>query len=44
MDYTIRIGWLRRLFAIMRAVHAHDSREWIRRMEAPPARDPGRRS
>ena len=44
MDYAIRIGWLRRLFAIMRAAHAHDSREWIRRMEAPPGRDPSRRS
>ena len=44
MDYAIRIGWLRRMFAIMRAVHAHDSRRWIRHMEAAPGRDPGRRS
>jgi hypothetical protein len=44
MDYAIPIGWLRQVFANMRAVHARDSREWIRRMEAPAERDPGRRS
>jgi hypothetical protein len=44
MDYAIRIGWFRQLLALMRAAHARDSREWIRRMEAPAGRDPGRRS
>ena len=44
MDYAIRLGWFRHVLALMRAAHARESREWIRRMEALPAPDPGRRS
>ncbi len=44
MDYAIRIGWLRHLMEALRAAHARDSLKWIRRMEAPAGRDPGRRS
>jgi hypothetical protein len=44
MDNTDSVRWVRRLFANMRATHARDSREWGRRMEAPPKPNPGRRS
>jgi hypothetical protein len=44
MKNTNSVRWVRRLVAVMRETHAHDSWEWRRRIEAPPGPDPGRRS
>jgi hypothetical protein len=40
MDNTDSVRWVRRLFAAMQANHARDSREWTRRIEAPPKPNP----
>ena len=41
MDNTNSVRWVRRLVAVMRESHAHDSWEWRRRIEPPPKPDPG---
>ncbi len=42
MDRALPISWLRYRYSRVRAAHARNTREWIRRIEVP-GQDPSRR-